>query len=99
MFDTASMMRRASPASTFNALIDHALWFQRPVDLSDWVLSDQVSPSGTGGCGLVNATMYNRARQLVCTATQEPYFRRGERRAHLAGSEEPRVGAERQEAR
>ncbi|MCV7316120.1 thioesterase family protein [Mycolicibacillus parakoreensis] len=77
MVETALVMRRATPASTFNALIDHALWFQRPVDLSDWVLSDQVSPSGTGGRGLVNATMYNRSGQLVCTATQELYFGRG----------------------
>ncbi|MBS9535484.1 thioesterase family protein [Mycobacterium sp. M1] len=76
MVEAALVMRRATPISTFNALIDHALWFQRPVDLSDWVLSDQVSPSGVGGRGLATATMYNRAGQLVCTATQELYFGR-----------------------
>ncbi|MGB3474868.1 MAG: acyl-CoA thioesterase domain-containing protein, partial [Mycobacterium sp.] len=41
MVEAALAMRRTNQASTFNALIDHALWFQRPVDLSDWVLSDQ----------------------------------------------------------
>lgn len=80
MVETAVAMRRATPASTFNALIDHALWFQRPVDLSDWVLSDQFSPSGVAGRGLATSTMYNRAGQLVCVATQELYFGRAPRR-------------------
>jgi acyl-CoA thioesterase II len=79
MVETAVAMRRGTVASTFNALIDHALWFQRPVDLSDWVLSDQFSPSGVAGRGLATSTMYNRAGQLVCVATQELYFGRGPR--------------------
>lgn len=77
MVETALAMRRATPVSTFNALIDHALWFHRPIDLSDWVLSDQVSPSGVAGRGLTTSTMYNRAGELVCIATQELYFGRG----------------------
>jgi len=78
MLETALAMRRATPPTTFNALIDHALWFHRPVDLSDWVLSDQVSPSGAAGRGLATSTMFNRAGQLVCIATQELYFGRGQ---------------------
>lgn len=77
MVEAALAMRRTNQASTFNALIDHALWFQRPVDLSDWVLSDQFTPSGIAGRGLTTSTMYNRAGQLVCVATQELYFGRG----------------------
>ncbi|TPG32178.1 acyl-CoA thioesterase [Mycolicibacterium hodleri] len=76
MLETAVAMRRATPATTFNALIDHALWFHRPVDLSDWVLSDQYSPSGIGGRGLATATMHNRTGEVVCIATQELYFGR-----------------------
>ncbi|MEU0496251.1 acyl-CoA thioesterase domain-containing protein [Mycobacterium sp. NPDC006124] len=76
MLETAVAMRRATPATTFNALIDHALWFHRPVDLSDWVLSDQFSPSGIDGRGLATATMYNRSGEVVCIATQELYFGR-----------------------
>jgi acyl-CoA thioesterase-2 len=79
MLETALAMRRTTPVSTFNALIDHALWFHRPIDLSDWVLSDQVSPSGVHGRGLASATMYNRSGQLVCIATQELYFGSGKR--------------------
>lgn len=80
MVETAVARRGGTKASVFNALIDHALWFQRPVDLSDWVLSDQFSPSGIGGRGLASSTMYNRAGQLVCFATQELYFGRGKER-------------------
>ena len=58
------------------ASLDHAIWFHRPADLTDWVLSDQVSPSGINGRGLASATLYNRAGQLVCSTTQEMYFGR-----------------------
>ncbi|MGV0714709.1 acyl-CoA thioesterase domain-containing protein [Mycolicibacterium sp. XJ662] len=78
MLEAALVMRRATPIG-FNALIDHALWFHRPVDLSDWVLSDQFSASGVAGRGLTTSTMYNRTGQLVCIATQELYFGRGGR--------------------
>lgn len=77
MLETAMTPRGAVPAYTFSALIDHALWFHRPVDLSDWVLSDQLSPSGIGGRGLASATMFNRSGELVCLATQELYFGHG----------------------
>jgi acyl-CoA thioesterase II len=77
MVEPALVMRGATPVSTFNALIDHALWFHRPVDLADWVLSDQISTSGVAGRGLTTSTMYNRTGQMVCVATQELYFGRG----------------------
>ncbi len=79
MVEVALARRRQTPLDSFNALIDHALWFHRPVDLSDWVLSDQVSPSGIAGRGLTTSTMYNRTGQLVCIATQELYFGRATR--------------------
>lgn len=77
MTEAALAMRRETPISTFNALIDHALWFHRPVKMSDWVLSEQFSPSGIAGRGLTTSTMYNRSGELVCIATQELYFGRG----------------------
>jgi acyl-CoA thioesterase II len=77
MLEAAMIPRGAVPAYTFSALIDHALWFHRPVDLTDWVLSDQLSPSGIGGRGLASASMFNRSGELVCVATQELYFGRG----------------------
>lgn len=74
MLEAAVAMRGATPITTFNALIDHALWFHRPIDMTDWVLSDQLSPSGVSGRGLASATMFNRSGALVCVATQELYF-------------------------
>lgn len=77
LLETAMVARRTTPVDSFSALVDHALWFHRPADLNDWVLSDAVSPSGVSGRGLATATMYNRSGGLVCTATQEIYFGRG----------------------
>ena len=79
LLETTLTMRRTTQLATFPALVDHALWFHRPADLTDWVLSDQVSPSGIHGRGLATATVYNRSGQLVCTATQELYFGRDRR--------------------
>lgn len=76
LLDTTVTMRRATHVTTFSALIDMAIWFHRPADLTDWVLSDQLSPSGINGRGLASATVYNRAGQLVCSSTQEMYFGR-----------------------
>lgn len=80
LLETAMVARRTTAIDTFSALIDNALWFHRPADLSDWVLSDAVSPSGISGRGLANGTMYNRSGALVCTASQEIYFGRGAKR-------------------
>jgi acyl-CoA thioesterase II len=76
MLESALVMRRATPLTTFNALIDHALWFHRPFDPAEWVLSDQFSPSGIDGRGLATATMYDRSGRVICIATQELYFGR-----------------------
>ena len=77
VLETTMTMRRTTQTSVFNALVDHAMWFHRPARLSDWILSDQVSPSGVDGRGLATATMFNRGGELLCTVTQEIYFGRG----------------------
>lgn len=58
------------------ASLDHAMWFHRPVDFSDWLLYDQRSPSSIGGRGLGTGLIYNRSGALVCTVTQEGYLGR-----------------------
>lgn len=58
------------------ASLDHAMWFHRPVDFSDWLLYDQRSSNVSGGRGLASGAIYNRAGQLVCTVTQEGYLGR-----------------------
>ncbi|MCV7227306.1 thioesterase family protein [Mycolicibacterium komossense] len=63
------------------ASLDHAMWFHRPVDFSDWLLYDQQSPSAIGGRGLGCGAIYNRTGALVCTVTQEGYLGRLKRRS------------------
>lgn len=79
LLETAMVVRRTTQLTAFSALIDHAVWFHRPADLSDWVLCDAVTPSGVHGRALATATMYNRDGSLVCTASQEIYFGRDRR--------------------
>ena len=81
----------ATPATAFNALIDHALWFHRPVDLTDWVLSDQFSPSGIGGRGLATATMYNRTGQRGVHRDPGAVLRSAPGRLAFVGDDGPAV--------
>jgi len=58
------------------ASLDHAMWFHRPVDFSDWLLYEQHSPSVSGGVGLGTGAIYNRDGTLVCSVTQEGFVGR-----------------------
>jgi acyl-CoA thioesterase-2 len=75
LLESAMIARRTTPLGPgFSALMDLAMWFHHPPDLSDWLLYEQHSPSGIGGRGLAQGTMFNRSGQLVCTMTLECYF-------------------------
>jgi acyl-CoA thioesterase II len=75
LLESAMIARRTTPLGPgFSALMDLAMWFHHAPDLSDWLLYEQHSPSGIGGRGLAQGTMYNRNGQLVCTMTLECYF-------------------------
>jgi acyl-CoA thioesterase-2 len=78
LLESAMIARRTTPLGPgYSALMDHAVWFHRPPDLSDWLLYEQHSPSGIAGRGLAQGAMYNRTGQLVCTTTLEGYFSKG----------------------
>jgi acyl-CoA thioesterase II len=75
LLESAMIARGTTPLGPgFSALMDLAVWFHHLPDLSDWLLYEQHSPSGIGGRGLAQGTMFNRAGQLVCTMTLECYF-------------------------
>ena len=77
LLESAMIARRTTPLGPgYSALMDHAVWFHHPPDLSNWLLYEQHSPSGVGGRGLAQGTMFNRTGQLVCT-TSEGYFSKG----------------------
>ena len=57
------------------ASLDHALWFHRPSELTDWHLFVQDSPSASGGRGFNRGDIFNQAGQLVASAAQEALIR------------------------
>ena len=88
LLESAMIARRTTPLGPgFSALMDLAVWFHHPPDLSDWLLYEQHSPSGTGGRG------WHRALCSTTPATGVHHdtgvlLRRKER---LAGSHRPRL--------
>lgn len=66
-------VRRNWQQMTAWASLDHAVWLQRPVDFSDWLLFDHSCPSVSGGTGLTRGEVFNRSGELVCTVAQEGY--------------------------
>lgn len=61
------------------ATIDHAMWFHRPLDLSQWLLYSIESPNASGGRGFVTGKFFNQQGQLVASATQEGLIRMDKR--------------------
>ena len=57
------------------ATIDHAMWFHRPLDLSQWLLYSIDSPNAGGGRGFVRGEFYTQSGELVASATQEGLIR------------------------
>lgn len=57
------------------ASIDHAMWWYRDVDLSDWLLFVQTSPASHGGRAHGAARVYDRSGRLVASIAQEGVLR------------------------
>lgn len=57
------------------ASLDHAMWWHRDVDMTEWLLYAQGSPSAQGGRGLGTARVYNTDGALVATIAQEGMIR------------------------
>lgn len=55
--------------------LDHALWFQRPFRIDEWMLYAMESPSAAAGRGLVNGRIYRSDGTLVACVTQEGVMR------------------------
>lgn len=56
--------------------LDHALWFHRPVNMNDWVLSDFAPRSVARGRGLYTGDMTTADGTLVASVAQEALFRK-----------------------
>jgi acyl-CoA thioesterase-2 len=57
------------------ASLDHAMWFHRPVKVTDWLLYDCDSPSSSGSRGLARGLIYDRQGRLVASTAQEGMIR------------------------
>ncbi len=57
------------------ASLDHSMWFHRPVNINDWILFAQDSPSTSGGRGFTRGSLYSRDGTLIASAAQEGLIR------------------------
>ena len=57
------------------ASLDHAMWFHRPVRVSDWLLYAQDSPSSSGARGLTRGSLYSADGILTASVAQEGLIR------------------------
>ena len=57
------------------ASLDHALWFHKASDFSQWHLYVQDSPSASGGRGFNRGSIYGPDGVMVASATQEALIR------------------------
>lgn len=57
------------------ASLDHAIWFHRPFDFTQWHLYAQDSPMASGGRGLNRGAVYTRSGELVASCAQEGLVR------------------------
>ena len=57
------------------ASLDHAVWFHRPVDVTEWLLYDMRSPTTAGARGFGLGTFHTREGVLVASVAQEGLVR------------------------
>ena len=57
------------------ASLDHSMWFHRPIDVNEWLLFAQDTPSTHGGRGFTRGSLYARDGTLVASCTQEGLIR------------------------
>ena len=58
-----------------SASLDHAMWFHRPTDFSQWHLYVHDSPSASDGRGLIRGAIYAEDGALVASVAQEGLMR------------------------
>ncbi len=57
------------------ASLDHSMWFHRPIDINQWILFAQDSPSSSGARGLTRGGLYTGDGVLVASVAQEGLIR------------------------
>ena len=62
-------------SSVFFASLDHAIWFHRDFDISDWLLIAMDSPSASNARGFSRGTIFDKNGKLVSSVVQEGLMR------------------------
>lgn len=57
------------------ASLDHAMWFHRPFDFSQWHLYTMDSPNTSGARGFTRGKIYSQDGQLIASTAQEGLIR------------------------
>ncbi|MDX1363350.1 acyl-CoA thioesterase [Arenibacter latericius] len=75
---TASLPHREKLRAdkTFYASIDHAIWFHRDFNISDWLLYTMDSPSASNARGFSRGSIFDRKGKLIASVTQEGLMRK-----------------------
>ena len=56
--------------------LDHAMWFHRPGNAGEWILTDCIPQTVAGGRGYYTGALWNSDGDLVASFAQEALFRR-----------------------
>jgi acyl-CoA thioesterase-2 len=72
----ADLEHEASLGVRQGASLDHAMWFHRMPDLSDWLLYDVSSPAYVDELALSTGRFFDPQGSLVASVTQESLLRR-----------------------
>lgn len=67
--------RDAAPRRFWNASLDHAIWFHRPLRAGEWHLHDVTCRALFGSRGLAVGSVFDRAGRHVATVSQEVLIR------------------------
>jgi len=57
------------------ASLDHSMWFHRPINVDEWMLYAQDSPSSSGARGLTRGSIYSQSGVLLASTAQEGLIR------------------------
>ena len=75
-FTTAGRWCRGPPRPSASfASIDHSMWWYRDIDINQWHLYVQDTPTAAHGRGLGQAKVYTQDGELVACMTQEAMIR------------------------
>lgn len=86
LFTSLDPHANATMGNVQAASIDHAMWFHRDIDISDWLLFQLDSPSSSNARGFTRGNIFTRKGVLVASAVQEGLIRPLRKQPRVAGN-------------